>query len=105
MLLTSPVIVVATILPTDNLLDSPADDVICPVNSNPCLKLPLIFDSICAAPLIVLSKSVLVKLAAEPDNDVATILPNDAVIMFSLSGEKSPIVPVNSKPLLKAPLI
>ena len=77
MLLTSPVIVVASTLLNDPV--EVTEPLIKPSNSKPLVKAPLICEAICSEPLIVLSKSVFVKLAAEPDNDVATILPNDPV--------------------------
>ena len=78
--LTSPINLMASTLPNEPV--EAAEPLIIPSNSKPLVKAPLICEAICAELLIVLSKSVFVRPAAEPEKDIATILPNDAVTLF-----------------------
>ena len=67
MFLTSPINVVASTLPKEPV--EVTEPLIELSNSNPLVKLPLIPAAICAELLSVLSKSVLVRLAAEPERE------------------------------------
>ena len=77
-----------------------AEPLIVPLYLNPLVKLPLILEASCAELDIVLAIAILVSSVPSPANVIASIRANEPVELA-----EPLIVPSNSKPLVKAPLI